>query len=77
MIDFVISNMDSRFISLNQDFENFGFLYDMVKLKNVPKNQLLKNCQALHVILQVGESSNFQSRELYEELQNMIPNLTN
>ena len=69
--------MESRFMSLNQHFENFGFLYDLNKLKKIPKEQILKNCQDLHTVLQVGESSDFQSYELYEELQNMIPNLPN
>ncbi|PRD23476.1 UNVERIFIED_CONTAM: hypothetical protein NCL1_46234 [Trichonephila clavipes] len=48
MIDSVISNTDSRFMSLNQHFENFGFLYDLRKSKNIPKDQILKNCQELH-----------------------------
>lgn len=75
MIDSIVSNMDSRFISLNQHFENFGFLYDLSKLKNIPKEHILKNCQDLHTVLRVGESSDFQPYELYEELQTMIPNL--
>ncbi|GFY15192.1 SCAN domain-containing protein 3 [Trichonephila clavipes] len=48
MIDSVLSNMDSRFMSLNQHFENFGFLYGLRKSKNIPKEQILKNCQELH-----------------------------
>ncbi|XP_023215204.1 uncharacterized protein LOC111618017 [Centruroides sculpturatus] len=76
-IDSIISNMDSGFMSLNQHFENFGFLYDLSKLKNIPKEQILKNCQDLHSVLRVSESSDLQPYELYEELQTMIPNLPN
>ncbi|GFV67446.1 zinc finger MYM-type protein 1 [Trichonephila clavipes] len=77
MIDFVVSNMDSRFMSLNQHFENFGILYDFNRLKNIPKDQILKNCQDLHTVVQVGKCSDFQPYESYEELQNMIPHLSN
>lgn len=44
-----------RDLSLNQHFENFGFLYNLTK--------------------QAGENTDFQPHGLYEELQNMIPNL--
>lgn len=45
MIEYVMCNMDSRFLSLNQHYENFGFLYDLNKLQTIPKEQILKNCQ--------------------------------
>ncbi|GFU98496.1 hypothetical protein TNCV_3653271 [Trichonephila clavipes] len=45
MINSVISNMDSRFMSLKQHFENFGFLYDLKKFKNIPKEPIQKNCR--------------------------------
>ncbi|GFW62249.1 dimer_Tnp_hAT domain-containing protein [Trichonephila clavipes] len=77
MIDSVISNMDLRFMSLYQHFENFGILSDLNKFKNIPKEQILKNCQDLHIVLQVGENRDFQPYELYEKLQNMIPYLPN
>lgn len=77
MLDSIITNMDLRFMALNQHHENFGFLYDISKLKNIPHEQILKNCQDLHTVLRVGESSDFQPYELYEELQIMIPNLPN
>ncbi|XP_056646519.1 uncharacterized protein LOC130451497 [Diorhabda sublineata] len=62
MIDYVISNMILRFMSLNQHFEN-SKRGDTANLSGT--------------ILQVRESSDFQPYELYEELQNMIPNLPN
>ncbi|GFV86274.1 dimer_Tnp_hAT domain-containing protein [Trichonephila clavipes] len=69
--------MNSRFMSSNQHFEIFGLLYDLNKLKNIPKEQILKNCQDLLTVLQIGETSDLKPYELYEELQNMIPNLPN
>lgn len=38
---------------------------------------MLRNCQDLQTVLQVGESNVFQPYQLYEKLQNMIPNLQN
>lgn len=77
MIDSIITNMELRFTSLNQHFEDFGFLYDLSALKNMPQEQILKHCNDLHNVLSVGESSDFQPFELYEELNTMIPNLPN
>ncbi|GFV99523.1 zinc finger MYM-type protein 1 [Trichonephila clavipes] len=76
-IDSGVSNMVSGFMSLNQHFENSGILYDFKKLKNIPKEQILKNYQDLPTVLQVSESSDFQPYESYEELQNMISHLPN
>lgn len=70
--------MELRFTSLNQPFEDFGFLYDLSKLKNMPEDQILKHCNDLHNVLRVGESSDWKSPfELYEELNTLIPNLPN
>ncbi|XP_069963873.1 zinc finger MYM-type protein 1-like [Bactrocera oleae] len=41
------------------------------------REQILKHCNDLHNVLRVGESSDFQPFELYEELNTMIPNLPN
>lgn len=43
----------------------------------MPREQILKHCNDLHNVLRVGESSDFQPFELYEELNTMIPNLPN
>lgn len=42
---------------LNQHIENVGLLYDLNKLEKCSKDGILKNCQDLHAILKVGESS--------------------
>ncbi|KAL4713148.1 hypothetical protein ACJJTC_018793 [Scirpophaga incertulas] len=75
MIDSIITNMELRFTSFKQHLEDFGFLYNLSELKNMPQEQILKHCNDLHNVLRVGESSDFQPFELYEELNTMIPNL--
>ena len=42
MIDSIVNNMDSRFLSLNEHFQNFGFLYDLKKLKKNSKRAYIK-----------------------------------
>ncbi|KAL4721540.1 hypothetical protein ACJJTC_001076 [Scirpophaga incertulas] len=75
MIDSIIINMELKFTSFKQHLEDFGFLYNLSELKNMPQEQILKHCNDLHNVLRVGESSDFQPFELYEELNTMIPNL--
>lgn len=42
-MDSVISKMESRFMSINQYFKNFDFLYDLNKLKKskIPNTETL------------------------------------
>ncbi|CAH0406568.1 unnamed protein product [Chilo suppressalis] len=55
--------------SLNEYFDQFGFIYDINYLKSIPKEDLLKHCNDLGTILREDENSDIQPFELYEELQ--------
>ena len=50
MIDAIITSMESRFVCLNKDFENFGFLYDLNKLKYIPKEEIFKKTAQIYTL---------------------------
>ena len=57
MIDSVIVDTECRFKALNEDFDCFGFIYDINYLKFLPREGLLKHCNDLGTILREGENS--------------------
>ncbi|KAL4718201.1 hypothetical protein ACJJTC_014060 [Scirpophaga incertulas] len=57
MIDSIITNMELRFTSFKQHLEDFGFLYNLSELKNMPQEQILKHCNDLHNVLRVDLAS--------------------
>jgi hypothetical protein len=74
VIDKAISAVDERFSSLEVHHENFGFLYDMKKLNEIAKNELMEKCTKLEKILSQNDSSDLNGIELYEEL-NTLPSI--
>ena len=76
MFDAIITSMESRFVCLINILK-ISVSYDLNKLKYIPKEEILKNCLDLHTVLRLGESSDFEPYELYEELNIMKTNLPN
>ena len=69
MVDAVIVDTECRFKVLNENFDRFGFIYDINYLKFFPREDLLKHCYDLGTILREGENSDIDPFELYEVLQ--------
>lgn len=69
MLDQIARDIEWRFNSLNEYFERFGFICNINGLKALSKEDLYKHCGDLDAILRVGENSDIEPHELYEELQ--------
>ncbi|KAF0748928.1 zinc finger MYM-type protein 1-like [Aphis craccivora] len=69
ILDSAIMSMSKRFNQINNFNSNFGFLYDISKLKTMPDDlQIRKHCQDLHIILTDGEDKDIDAVDLFEEL---------
>lgn len=75
MTDSMMSNMDLKLISLNQYFENFGFLYDLNKLKTIPKENILKKLSRFRHIPASRWEQWLSTIQIIWKITNMIPNL--
>jgi len=51
LIDKAISAVDERFDNLQVHHNNFGFIYDMIKLNEMARNELVAKCQNPEEIL--------------------------
>jgi len=72
IIDKAIQSFNERF-KLYQNFkDNFGYLYNFRNIKNLSEEELKKNCNDLHIILQDEDDSDISGLELFEELRSFI-----
>ncbi|XP_004211002.2 zinc finger MYM-type protein 1-like [Hydra vulgaris] len=68
VVDMVISSMRSRFQAFKEYAGSYGFLYNILKLQNLNKEELVKKCNNLHLLLSDKNSYNIDDLELSEEL---------
>ena len=67
-IDQAIIALELRFNQLNSHSNSFEFLYDVHKLEDVCKNELLAHCKDLENVLTDGDSSDLNALELADEI---------
>ena len=72
MIDAISNSAESRCMSLKGHLQNFGFLYDIDKLKCMIKEEINKCCKNLDKVLHVEEDSVIKVSEFFEEIQVML-----
>ncbi|KAL4719354.1 hypothetical protein ACJJTC_006518 [Scirpophaga incertulas] len=65
IVDAIIQDTDTRFTALNQYYNNFGFSYEINKLKFLTNSELLTHCNDLGTVLRHGESKDIDSYELH------------
>ncbi|KAL4152830.1 hypothetical protein QTP88_000663 [Uroleucon formosanum] len=68
ILDSAIMSMSKRFNQINNFNSNFGFLYDVSKLKTMSDKEIRKHCQDLQIILTDGEDKDIDAIDLFEEL---------
>ncbi|KAL4152822.1 hypothetical protein QTP88_000655 [Uroleucon formosanum] len=65
ILDQAIVSMEERFIQFRCYEENFGFLFNINKLKETTYEDLMKHCKDLQNILSSGESKDIEAVDLY------------
>ncbi|XP_050062995.1 zinc finger MYM-type protein 1-like [Aphis gossypii] len=68
ILDQGIVSINQRFTQLDNFHNYFGFLFDIGNLSTVDSDTLLKSCQDLQILLQIGENMDISGAELYDEL---------
>lgn len=68
ILDQAIVSMEERFIQFRWYEENFGFLFNIKKLKETNDEDLMKHCKDLQNILSSGDSKDIEAVDLYTEL---------
>lgn len=69
MVDEITQDIGWRFNALNEFCDKFGFIYDINYLKSLSKEELRQHCDDLGNVLRIGENSDIEANDLYEELQ--------
>ncbi|XP_023241006.1 zinc finger MYM-type protein 1-like [Centruroides sculpturatus] len=72
IVDNVRASCQPRFEALKHHESIFGFMYNIKRLKEISDCELLKQCSDLQISLTVGETSDIDGHELYEELNMFI-----
>uniref|UniRef100_A0A8C3HBI5 TTF-type domain-containing protein n=1 Tax=Chrysemys picta bellii TaxID=8478 RepID=A0A8C3HBI5_CHRPI len=69
ILDVAITSTEERFCQLHGHCETFEFLYDIGNIKNqFSKEDLMKQCQDLHLALSTDNAADIDAVELYDEL---------
>lgn len=68
ILDSAIVSISKRFNQINNFNTNFGFLYNISKLKTMPNENIRKHCQDLQIILTDSEDKDIDAIDLFEEL---------
>lgn len=69
ILDVAITSIEERFCQLHGHCETFEFLYDIGNIKNqFSKEDLMKQCQDLHLALSTDNTADIDAVELYDEL---------
>ncbi|KAJ6826797.1 zinc finger MYM-type protein 1-like [Iris pallida] len=69
IVDIAISELRERFEQLHILQSIFGFLFDAAKLKSLDDDELKYSCENLHLALKNGDTSDFDLKDLYSEIQ--------
>ena len=69
LVDQVLFSLQSRFEQLKMYKDNFGFLYNVEKLKLLDDDNLKKNCLNLEDFLKHDMLSDIDGLDLFSELQ--------
>jgi len=70
IIDQASNSLNLRFNQFNLIYnEKFGFLFRIGKLKEMEDDELMKDCNDLHIYLMDGEFKHIDGNELYHEIQ--------
>ncbi|KAL4131234.1 hypothetical protein QTP88_008575 [Uroleucon formosanum] len=68
VINEAIESINKRFHQLESYSNNFGFLYQIGKVKNMEEDELRKYCKDLHLVLFDGDQNDLEGLDLYSEL---------
>lgn len=77
IVDKARVSFQERLKQFQEYSDNFGFLYDTLKLKSLSLDQLKKHCNDLDLLLRSGEMRDIEGDELYNELRFLRPSLPN
>jgi hypothetical protein len=69
MVNEMRSNFQTRFELFAECVDKFGFVLEVSDLKKMLKEELLKHCQNLKIVVSVGDDCNVDCHKLFEELQ--------
>ncbi|XP_067135865.1 uncharacterized protein [Centruroides vittatus] len=72
IVDNVRASCQPRFEALKHHESIFGFMCNIKRLKEISDCELLKQCSNSEISLTVGETSDIDEHELYEELNMFI-----
>ncbi|CAI6358832.1 unnamed protein product [Macrosiphum euphorbiae] len=71
ILDVALNSLEERFEQLHNHCDNFKFLYDISSLKSITKNNIVKNCMDLQLLLSENENvsnSDIDAIEMTDEL---------
>jgi len=68
VINQAIESINKRFDQLESYSNNFGFLYQIGKVKTMEEDELRKYCKDLHLVLSDGDQNDLEGLDLYSEL---------
>ncbi|KAL4149319.1 hypothetical protein QTP88_003289 [Uroleucon formosanum] len=66
-----INSVNDRFEQLKEHNNNFSFLYNLKKLKNLIHEELLNHCKDLQILLNDGDSTDINGIEIAHELKSV------
>lgn len=68
IVNQAIESINKRFNQLESYSNNFGFLYQIGKVKTMEEDELLKYCKDLHLVLSDGGLNDLEGLDLFSEL---------
>lgn len=68
ILDQGIVSINERFQQLDKFNDYFGFLYNIGSISKMDKDDLMKNCMDVQILLEVGDTKDVDGRELFDEL---------
>ncbi|KAF0769725.1 Uncharacterized protein FWK35_00022169 [Aphis craccivora] len=71
ILDVALNSLEERFDQLHNHCDNFKFLYDISSLKSITKDNIVKNCMDLQLLLSENENvsnSDIDAIEMTDEL---------
>ncbi|KAL4083964.1 hypothetical protein QTP88_029280 [Uroleucon formosanum] len=71
ILDVALNSLEERFEQLHNHCDNFKFLYDISSLKSITKDNIVKNCMDLQLLLSENENvsnSDIDAIEMTDEL---------
>lgn len=68
ILDQGIVSINERFKQLDKFNDYFGFLYNIGSISTMDKDDLMKHCMDIQILLEFGETKDINGRELFDEL---------